>query len=230
MVKEIVLPRGYVVTVDDEDFDLVSKFKWSAKVTKNRRVIYAYGWIGPKELGGKPRKLSMHRLLMNEPECDVDHIDMNGLNNCRTNLRLATQSENQGNQTKHSHNTSGRKGVWTQNKTGKFIAEIIKDWKKEYLGAFDDVDDAARAYDAAAVRLFGEFARLNFPDEIPDQSKYPPLVPNELKTHCPNGHEYLPETTRLQTRNGTTGRSCKLCHRIKQKDRYHAKKKKATEP
>jgi hypothetical protein len=105
----------------------------------------------------------MHRFIMNPPhdKC-VDHIDGNGLNNRRANLRICTLQEN-------SCNKHGKRkfiGVYPYGKTGKYQGRIMKQGKSYHTRLFDDPLDAARARDALAIRLHGPFAHLNRPDEV----------------------------------------------------------------
>ena len=92
MTKEILLTQGQVAIVDDEDYKRISQWKWSYR--RNPRSHYGYAYRG---MNG--HHISMHRLIMNAPDdLEVDHIDRNGLNNCRFNLRLATRSQQRANQ------------------------------------------------------------------------------------------------------------------------------------
>lgn len=157
-MKEIPLTRGYVALVDDEDYDRVSQHKWHAKVGID--VNYAAAAI--RESRGKFRFTQLHRFVMGatDPLIRVDHIDRDGLNCRRNNLRLATHMQNSVNRKLHSNNTSGFKGV-SITKSGRWLARIRIERCLRRLGVFDTAQEAALAYDAAAMRHFGEFARTN---------------------------------------------------------------------
>jgi hypothetical protein len=136
--------------VDDEDFDRINNMgKWSA--SKPCDSIYA-------TLGG----VGMHRVVMNAPEDkEVDHQFHNTLDNQKKNLRLCTRSENAKNTVKPTNNTSGYKGVFWVKETRKWLAKIGCDNKFHYLGTYNTPEEAAMAYDIAALKYHGEFANLN---------------------------------------------------------------------
>jgi hypothetical protein len=103
--------------------------------------------------------------VIDDPTVEVDHRDGNGLNNRRrSNLRVCSHSQNGANQKKHKNNTSGFKGVvlYKDNRSRPWCARIKVEGRHIYLGYFATPDEAAKAYDAAAIRLHGEFARTNF--------------------------------------------------------------------
>ena len=106
----------------------------------------------------------MHRLILDAPDgAQVDHIDHDSLNNQRSNLRLCTCSENQRNRRgRPKNNTSGYIGVAWYRRCGRWGSQIWVNGKDHWLGLFDDPAEAARVRDAAAKRLHGEFATLNF--------------------------------------------------------------------
>lgn len=163
MSKEIQLTRGYFTTIDDEDYERVSQYKWYAGVTRCR--VYAQRGVSIR-VNGKQRVviILMHRFIMNAAsDIDVDHKNLDTLDNKKENLRFATQSQNNGNNPLRQDSTTGFKGV-TKAKN-RYRARIGKDNKRIGLGFYLTAEDAARAYDKAAITLFGEFARTNFPGE-----------------------------------------------------------------
>ena len=108
----------------------------------------------------------LHRLLMRPDEgSDVDHISGDKLDNRRGNLRICSHQQNMFNQKMRCTNSSGYYGVSRSSKTGKFEAYLHIDGRKKYLGTYDSAEQAAVARDAAAVRFFGDYARLNKNEE-----------------------------------------------------------------
>ena len=133
------------------------------------------------ESGSGASRVRLHRLLMQPPPAVfVDHRDCDGLNNTRGNLRLSTNAQNQHNARRRSDNTTGFKGVSFYH--SRFHARIKSGGRLVYLGGFDTAEAAARAYDAAALEHFGEFARLNFPDSMGAPG---PLPTNILRSSTP---------------------------------------------
>ena len=163
----------HTILFDEEDRELVESHTWS--VLPKGNTYYALttiphpdgGWY-TRPSGKRQRRrktLQLHRLLMNPPKgMMVDHINHNGLDNRRENLRICTHAENQHNSRKQKNNTSGYKGVYWDKSKKKWRAQIKKD-NKIHIGMFDIIEEAARAYDAKAKELFGGYAQLNFPEE-----------------------------------------------------------------
>jgi AP2 domain len=151
---------GYVAFVSDKDYARVRAFKWRAfKPAKWSRTLYA---VRTDASGRRPTSVLMHRFILGltDPRVTTDHRDRNGLNNVRSNLRRCTIGQNQFNSGKHT----GRpfKGVTLESRTGKYFARIGLDRQAIHLGTFDRAEDAARAYDAKALKLYGAFACPNF--------------------------------------------------------------------
>ena len=159
MTREIPLTRGYVALVDDADYDfLVGIGSWYASPSK--RTVYARHSTRRQ---GQVYSTGMHNVILGG--VGIDHVNGNGLDNRRVNLRRATDGENNRNRRRRTDNTSGYKGVSLHTRIGRFQAYITSGGRRQHLGYFDDLIEAARAYDAAAIETFGEFARLNFPKE-----------------------------------------------------------------
>lgn len=147
----IILTQGVVAYVDAADLELVSKYKWRAK--RNGRTTYAIS-----DTGGK--RVWLHRIIMgaNEP---VDHIDNDGLNNRRSNLRFLDNTNNIRRKRPNANGSSKFKGVSSFRGT-RWQASIKLNNKSKWLGSFGTEEMAARAYDNAARMHFGEYAHLNF--------------------------------------------------------------------
>ena len=151
---------GRFALVDEEDYSLAAAHCWHLKKLDTHSTPYATCYER------RLRHVMLHRFILGCERGDarlVDHVNGDGLDNRRCNLRLATHSENLFNQRKGSRGHSQYKGVFRHHDTVKFQASIGHNGKSRYLGLFEQAEDAARAYDAAAIELHGEFARLNFP-------------------------------------------------------------------
>lgn len=145
--------------ISPQDAELVLLHKWRAATIKRRGTVYA---ISAEKEAGKYSRLRMHRLIMGvTDEQHVDHINGDGLDNRRENLRIATPQQNQGNSQKRAAAQSRYKGVSWSVQARKWRAYITLNRKQTHLGLFADEIDAARAYDAKAIELFGGFARTN---------------------------------------------------------------------
>lgn len=160
MARKIYLTGGKYALVDDSDYEWLSQWKWQY----SKRFGYAERTV---HQNGKSRKKRMHQVIMGEPPegMEIDHIDGNKLNNQRSNLRFVTRSQNNMNAKKRVNTTSRYKGVHFERYTGKWRAAIIVDGKKVSLGRFCSEIEAAKAYNEAAIKYFGDFARLNVFDE-----------------------------------------------------------------
>lgn len=154
----VPLTKGYEAVIDAADAGFVGAWNWCAFVQKNGRVYAARG----EKTKGKCKLFLMHRILMNTPDgFDTDHADMDGLNNTRKNLRVASRSENMRNSVRRKPSVTGLKGVDFHAQTGKFRVRLTVDRKEVHLGLYTSAEEAFAVYCAAAPKLHGEFARTN---------------------------------------------------------------------
>lgn len=158
-MKTIELTRGKVAFVDDADYVAVSQFKWYAK--EKEGLWYAARNL--RKTDGKRTTQYLHQFLLpGVPE--IDHRDGNGLNDRWENLRSVTHKQNmQGFRRKKAGLTSKFRGVSWHKRDLIWHAQIRADGKQIHIGYFENEIDAARAYDAAALKYFGKGAYLNFP-------------------------------------------------------------------
>lgn len=161
-MREIGLAKGKgVVLVDDEDFEYLSRFKWHLLTDPNTCYAKTTAFRGTSSG-------LMHRIILDAPDgMQVDHIDHNGLNNVRANLRLCTCAQNHANQQKRPGLLSQFKGVTFNKTANRWMARCKTNRRYTSLGYYDSEEDAARAYNDFAREHFGEFALLN---EITDRS------------------------------------------------------------
>jgi hypothetical protein len=157
-MKLIKLHRKNIFTkIDDEDFEFLNRFIWSFyKKKEGNKPKYAQSYISGKTI-------FMHQLLLpcSSRNLTIDHKDGNGLNNQKNNLRLATNQQQQANRKKGSNFSSVYKGVSWRKDTSKWVAGIKINQKRIILGQFSNEIRAAKAYNEAALKYFGEFAKLN---------------------------------------------------------------------
>lgn len=159
----VPLTQGYEAIVDAADVPAVERRNWLASVVRRRdgsiRTVYA----ATREPRGPYRQTTiyMHRLLTGTAAgLETDHRDGDGLNNRRTNLRVATKAQNMHNQRLPENNTSGVKGVSRDKWSGKWHARIGLNGKRKSLGYFEDLDAAAAAYARASSELHSSFGRV----------------------------------------------------------------------
>jgi len=158
-MTEVPLTQGYVALIDDEDAPEVFKYKWHVKIIG--RNIYA-ARNSPYDKDGKRSIIYLHvQLIGTEKKSNqvVDFSDGNGLNYQRSNLRIATKSQDRANSKVYAHKLSGLpKGIVLND--GRFRAKITIDGKHIYLGTRSTPEAAHELYKTAAVKYFGEFARF----------------------------------------------------------------------
>jgi len=182
----VSLTQDQFAIVDSCDYDFVNQWKWYASKVPTK---IGYLWYVMRKTRGPNRKtLMLHRVLaahIGLPYSEeYDHRDNNPLNNARSNLRPSSRSNQRGNTRKSPGKSSRHKGVsWAKDRL-RWRPGIKIHGKRIGLGDYVDEDDAGRAYDVAAKKYFGAFARLNFPDEnriIPrGTSSYPTPSPSPL--------------------------------------------------
>ncbi len=159
--KEIPLFNGRVALCDAEDYPRLVQYRWSVdkRVHKDHVTFYAVHRISEN---GKQRSVGMHQLLMNAgPDLVVDHKNTDGLDNRRSNLRIATTAQNQRN--RRIDIAKGFHGIHWRKDVKKWQALIMLDRKNIHIGYFKSDFVAAIARDITAIVLHGEFATLNFP-------------------------------------------------------------------
>ncbi|CUW31722.1 AP2 domain-containing protein [Streptomyces reticuli] len=159
--RELRLPSGLVALVDEADYQtVVAAGPWHAAPC-GRHIYVQRSIRNPGTTRSTEERL--HRFLTGWTL--VDHRNGNGLDNRRSNLREATHAQNSANSRLSRRSTSGYKGVTWYKRTSRWRAHITAGQVQHHLGYFDSAEEAARAYDTAAIEAFGDFAHLNFPKE-----------------------------------------------------------------
>lgn len=156
----VPLTRGFQAVIDDDDLPLVEGISWQAMKGQRSRTVYAKGFTKGSQ---HTRKLvSMHRLIVGaQPGQLVDHIDMDGLNNQRSNLRIVDYVKNARHRSMLRNNSSGFRGVTFVRGRERWVSRIGVGGTHVFLGYFKTKEEAALAYNEAALRLYGPDAQLN---------------------------------------------------------------------
>ena len=199
----ILLSGGAVVLVSDCDADMVNQHRWGVMSYKRKSGANFYA-LGPVIDG---YRTTMHRFVMGMKKGDqrfVDHINGNGLDNRRENLRVATAGENHGNRRAFC-NPIGYKGVYQRKGTKTFFAML----GYEYLGNHATAQEAANAYDAALISKYGEFAATNA--ALKSQREAAPIQPSRILMNAPfrpkNGWVHVPQWSGIV--GAEAGKTCK---------------------
>ncbi len=154
-MKEIILTKGQIAVVDDEDWERLIYFRWHLIDTRGMKYARRHFLKSEQKTGGE----YMHRAILTPPTgLFVDHLNGNGLDNRRVNLRLATTQENGRNRKRATNNRSGKTGVYFRANHNRWYADIKIGGKKIALGTFERLDDAVAAR-IEAEKQYGFYAR-----------------------------------------------------------------------
>ena len=154
-MKKITTAKGENILVDECDFNWLLNYSWHV------RKCAGYFYATTKSSRPKHKTIYMHRLILDAKKGEyVDHIDGNGLNNTRSNIRICTNKQNSFNQ-KARGRTSKFKGVSFCSRTKKWIVTMKLEDRTRFFGRFDKEIDAAKKYNEVAAKYHGEFAKLN---------------------------------------------------------------------
>ena len=159
-MRKIPLTKGKYALIDDEDFEQLNRFRWAVQKGGNTFYAVRHARIKYRRCG-----LLMHRAILGLEYKDgvhTDHIDGNGLNNQRSNIRMCTQQQNLFNRKSNKGSSSKYKGIYWDAKKQRWRCRIVIDGEQIHIGTFKSEILAAKAYDEKAKELHGEFAKLNF--------------------------------------------------------------------
>jgi hypothetical protein len=158
VMKQIQLTQGKQALVDDADYPTLNRVKWYALAKGPQTyAVHSHYEDGKKA----PTRWFMHRVILQLKKGQIgDHINGNGLDNRRRNLRKATRMQNAQNRRNNRNNTSGYKGVYWFPSTGRWRARIQINNRQISLGIFDTPEEAATMYQLIALAHFGDFARI----------------------------------------------------------------------
>jgi len=158
--KKLPLTQDQFAIVDEDDYDRLAQYKWC--VSRSRNCLYARR---SSKYQGKKITLQMHRVVLGLEYNDnliIDHINRNGLDNRKANLRIVSQKINSYNCKMQRHNTSGYRGVAFYKQTGKYASYIKINGIQKHLGFYETPIEAALAHDVASLLAYKENAIINF--------------------------------------------------------------------
>lgn len=182
----IPLTQGLFALVDSDDHPRLMRYRWQA-------VRSGKGWYASRGVYDRSAKrsypLSMHRALLDSPSgVEVDHKNRDGLDNRRSNLRLATRSQNTANSPHRANGMSGYRGVTFQRPYRRWAASIESQGCRIHLGNYATAEEAALAYDKGAREVFGEFAYQNFGglevDHVPTDIECTPITDDQIRANA----------------------------------------------
>lgn len=155
---KIQLTQGKTCLIDNDDYELIKEYSWAAHFERSN--WYA---VTSKRINGKLKTIRMHRLILDaKPGQYVDHINRNGLDNRKSNIRICTPQQNTLNRISHKNSSSKYKGVSLRKTTNKYESYISINGKRKHLGFFKKEIDAAKAYNSAALKYYNnDFILLN---------------------------------------------------------------------
>jgi hypothetical protein len=199
---KIPLTKSQFAKVDPEDYIWLAQFRWHCKVNKD--AIYAVRCVTEN---GRERRIYLHRLLMNTPEGKVcDHINHDGLDDRKDNLRNCSIGENNANRRRLKKGSSQYIGVSWDKRRKIWTAHAKINGEDKYLGSFEVEADAARAYDATAWSAHGPFANLNFPENYPDHPANRGRRPEAGGQACHSCEGRKPDLSTAEDAGGRRGR------------------------
>ena len=157
-MRLIPLTQGYAALVSDKDYSRVAQFNWQVEIKEK-----PYAGRNVRKEDGRKTRQALHCFILgiNDPATEIDHRDGNGLNCQRGNLRRCNRQQNGSSLRLSKRNTSGFKGVYWHKRAQKWMAYINPNRLRIHLGLFTDKIEAAKAYNTAARKYFGKFAKLN---------------------------------------------------------------------
>jgi hypothetical protein len=143
----IILRNSPLTTsVDEADFEYLSQFKWYAQQVGKTFRANTWVWCTSKQ---KHVVIKMHRMILDFPSQEIDHINRNGLDNQRANLRLSNRVQNNQNQVGHANSQLGIRGVTFDTSRQKFVAQYTYAGKKIIGKRFDTLEEAVKAVEHA---------------------------------------------------------------------------------
>jgi hypothetical protein len=151
---ESIKHGNHEVIIDYDDFEKIKNYRWHLHAHHSGE-FYCSTFINRKI-----HKMQ-HLLIKKQNSQQIDHINGNKLDNRKCNLRICTNKENAKNKKLNINNKTGYKGTHFDKDSGKYLAQIVCNYKRIYIGRYEKLIDAALAYNAAAIKYHGEFARLN---------------------------------------------------------------------